>query len=169
MIGGVRPAPIRMMGLSSGMDTDMIIQQMMRVHQFRIDQRTRQGTLIQWRKETHNEIAEKLRNFQNTFLNINANSATTLRHSAAFVATRANILSGSQALRNAVTVSTTAGIQPGNMRIDRVATLARNARIQGANRISHAAGGINPAQSLQAALFAGGARGPTSTEQPGVR
>ena len=154
MINGMRPAPIRMMGLSSGMDTDMIIQQMMRVHQFRIDQRSRQRTMIQWRKETHNSIADEIRNFQRQFLSL-TESATTLRHSSAFVATRANVTAGSPQLRNAVTISTLAGSTTGSIQINHVASLARNAAIQSSTRVSHAAGGMNPAHSLQDIRFAG--------------
>ena len=72
-INGInRAAPLRMMGLSSGMDTDFIIQQTMRLHQLKIDQRMRARTLIDWRLQEHNKIRDDIRSFRSTFFNSNA-------------------------------------------------------------------------------------------------
>ena len=66
----MRNSPVRMMGLSSGMDTDFIVQQSMRAHQVRIDAKIRQRTLIEWRQQTHNSIRDQLREFSGSFLSM---------------------------------------------------------------------------------------------------
>ena len=65
-----RSGPVRMMGMSSGMDTDFIVQQTLRMHQFRIDNKIRQRTLIEWRQQTHNSIRDQLSDFRSSLLSM---------------------------------------------------------------------------------------------------
>ncbi|MCL2226448.1 MAG: flagellar filament capping protein FliD [Oscillospiraceae bacterium] len=94
-----RSNPVRMMGMASGMDTDFIIQQSMRVHQMRIDNQMRSRTLLQWRADTHTEIRNELNAFRTRFLtsqgagllnrnNFNAVSATAVGDNASAVTVR---------------------------------------------------------------------------------
>jgi len=123
-----RSSPVRMTGMASGMDTDMMIQQMMRVHQMRIDNQMRSRTLLQWRADTHTEIRDTIQGFQRSFLTsmgpqamlnrnvFNANAATVMgRHS------------------DAVSVRALGGSAVGLVNIGRISQLASGARARTEN------------------------------------
>jgi len=112
-----------MMGMASGMDTDFIIQQTLRMHQMRIDTQLRQRTLLQWRQDTHTGIRDQIAGFRNNFLsNLGVNSMINRN---AFNTNKATA-SGKNA--DAVTVRALPGTSTNNIRIGNIDQLARGAR-----------------------------------------
>ncbi|MCL2221166.1 MAG: flagellar filament capping protein FliD [Oscillospiraceae bacterium] len=148
-----RHSPIRMMGLASGMDTDMIIQQTLRMHQFRIDNRTRDRTILQWRQETHNSIRDEITALQRNFMTASANAMNPLLSRRTFNSTVANI---NGANSSAVSIRTSTNTPVGSMRIDRIESLAQGARIGSGNSVTGVGGaGLNPASGVGALRFPG--------------
>jgi len=113
-----------MMGLASGMDTDFIIQQTLRMHQFKIDNQLRNRKLIEWRQQTHNSIRDEIQSLRSTFLS--TQGSKTMMNRNTFNATKATV---SGANSNAVSIRTNAGSPLGNFSINSVTQLARGAHL----------------------------------------
>ena len=124
MINPMRAQPTRMMGLASGMDTDFIIQQTLRMHQFKIDNSMRNKKLIEWRQQIHSGIKDEISKLRNTFLS-NLGSKSMMNRNV-FNATSATV-SGSNS--SAVSIWTHAGTPLGNFKIDSVTRLAQGAHL----------------------------------------
>jgi len=124
-----------MMGLASGMDTDFIIQQTLRMHQFKIDNQLRNRRLIEWRQQTHNTIKDEIQNLRTTFLS-NLGSKTMMNRQT-YNATKATT---SGANSSAVSIRTNAGSPLGNFSINSVAQLARGQHLTTATGVTGADG-----------------------------
>jgi flagellar hook-associated protein 2 len=112
-----------MMGLASGMDTDFIIQQTLRMHQFKIDNQLRNRKLIEWRQQTHNTIKDEITNLRQTFLS-NLGSKSMMNRNAF----NSNVANASGRNADAVTLRALPGSQLSNFRIGQISQLARGAR-----------------------------------------
>jgi len=120
-----------MMGLASGMDTDFIIQQTLRMHQFKIDNQMRNRKLIEWRQQTHNTIKDEISSLRQTFLS-NLGSRSMMNRNA-FNSTLASV-TGTNASK--VSIRTNAGSPLGNFSIDRVVSLARGQHLNTTGGVS---------------------------------
>ena len=120
-----RSNPVRMMGLSSGMDTDNLIQQMMRAHQMRIDNKMRSRTILQWRQESHNNLANQIKSFRSSFMT--ALGSTGMFNRNMYNPVVATFGGGKN--DSAVTIRTAAGSSTGTMRIGQVVSLAKGASV----------------------------------------
>jgi len=120
-----------MMGLASGMDTDFIIQQTLRMHQFKIDNQLRNRKLIEWRQQTHNGIKDEIQSLRTTYLS-NLGSKTMMNRNT-FNATKATV---SGANSSAVSIRTNAGSPLGNFTISSVSKLAKGAHLTTATGVS---------------------------------
>jgi len=130
MVNPMRNSPIRMMGLASGMDTDFIIQQTLRMHQFRIDNQVRNRTLVHWRQENHNSIRDEIQSIRGQFLTTRPGG---MFNRSVFNSTRADVTGASS---SAITVTTQTGANPGHVRIGQIHSMARNMHMQSATRAS---------------------------------
>jgi len=140
-----------MMGLSSGLDTESIIQATLRMHQFKIDNQMRNRKMIEWRQQTHNGIKDQITSFRNTFLS-NLGSKNMLNRNV-FNATTASV-SGKNS--SAVSISTTTGTPIGTMRIGQVVSLAKGASLTSGGSVSSNGAGFNPNSRLDSLSFLGG-------------
>jgi len=154
MINPMRNQPTRMMGLASGMDTDFIIQQTLKMHQFKIDNQMRNKKLIEWRQQTHSSIKSEISALRTTFLS-NLGSKSMMNRNV-FNATKATITGGKA---GAVSVSTTTGTPLGSIKIGQVTSLAKGASITSGSSVSNGGVGFNPNSRLDSILFAGGVDG----------
>jgi len=116
-----------MMGLASGMDTDFIVQQTLRMHQFKIDNQMRNRKLIEWRQQTHNTIKDEITSIRQTFLS-NLGSKSMMSRNA-FNATKATITSNN-VNSSKVSIRTNAGSPLGNINVQSVNKLASGASLQ---------------------------------------
>ena len=123
-----RHSPIRMMGMSSGMDTDFIIQQSMRIHQMKIDSRMRSRTNLEWKQQMHTGIRDELRAFRQSFLTTIGPNA--MMSSNVYNASTTKI-TGKNA--GAVTIKTNSSSMLGNLTINSVTRLAQGARATASN------------------------------------
>jgi len=152
MINPTRMQPTRMMGLSSGMDTDFIIQQTLRLHQFKIDNSMRNKKLIEWRQQIHSGVKDEITKLRNTYLS-NLGSKTMMNRNV-FNATAATV-SGKNA--SAVSIRTNAGSPLGNFSIQSVSQLAKGAHLTTARGASADNNGFATTSRLGDLNFGGGA------------
>jgi len=138
-----------MMGLASGMDTDFIIQQTLKMHQFKIDNQMRNKKLIEWRQQTHSSIKSEISALRSSFLSNLGGKSMMSRN--AFNATKATITGGKA---GAVSVSTTTGTPLGSMKIGQVTSLAKGASLTSGSSVSNGGVGFNPNSRLDSITFA---------------
>ena len=112
------------MGLSSGMDTDFIIQQTMRMHQMRIDSRVRARTILEWRQATQTQVRDQIQSFRNTFLT--TQGASGMLGSSAF---NTSIATAAGRNADAVSVRALSGSTTNTVRIGAINQLARGAHV----------------------------------------
>lgn len=60
----------RLTGLSSGMDSDTIIKNMMKIEQLKLDRELRAKTTIEWKQEAYNSVTKELTDFRQKFLSV---------------------------------------------------------------------------------------------------
>ena len=148
----LRSNPIRMMGMASGLDTESVIQQTMRLHQMRIDNQMRSRTILEWRQQTHNNIRSQINNIRNTFMT--GTSMNNLLNRHAFNTNTARI-STSAANNGAVSVRASSDASLGTMRIGQVVSLAKGASVSSTGPVSHNGAGFNPSARLDSLRFGG--------------
>lgn len=61
---------IRFSGLASGIDTESMIQDMMRIEHLKVDRVKQDRQLVEWRRDAYRDITNKLRAFKDEFLDI---------------------------------------------------------------------------------------------------
>ena len=149
-----RSSPVRIMGLSSGFDTDGLIQQMMRIHQMKIDKQFRTKTVFEWRHQTHTNIKDQINSLRNTYL-------TSLSPSSVLNRSLYNVVSASLSGDNkdAVTIRTGSSTPLGTLTIQRVAQLAKGASATTATAVGHASAsgdGFTTSTQLGNLALAGG-------------
>lgn len=149
-----RHSPIRMMGLASGMDTDMIIQQTLRMHQFRIDNRMRERTLLEWRQETHNSLRDEINGLRADFMRVMAPGSLVNRRT--FNSTVANVSSVNTRNAGAVSIGTNTSTPVGSLTVNSVVSLARGASIASRNNVSLGGASFESNARLENMAFAGG-------------
>jgi len=142
-----------MMGLASGMDTDFIIQQTLRMHQFKIDNQLRNKKLIEWRQQTHTGIKDEIQSLRTTFLS-NLGSKSMMSRNA-FNATKATVAGANS---SAVTIRTNAGSPLGNFTINSVSQLAKGAHLTTAGGVSANNNGFATGAKLGDLEFATGGK-----------
>ena len=128
---------IRLMGLASGLDTESIIQQTLRLHQMKIDSQFRARTLLEWRQQSLNSIKDELTNFRYSFLT--ALGSNAMRTSSAYVSTVASLRGKNS---GAVTIGTTINSSVGTMRIGQIKSLATNTNVSSSKPVSKSGNGF---------------------------
>jgi len=164
MINPMRAQPTRMMGLASGMDTDFIIQQTLRMHQFKIDNVTRNKKLIEWKQQTQNSIKDEITSLRQTFLS-NLGSKSMMSRNV-FNATKVTTTGANS---SAVTISSTTGTPTGSIRIGQIASLAKGASMTSGGSVSNSGGGFNNNARLDSLSFVNGGSIRFSNHQATVR
>ena len=61
---------LRLTGMSTGMDTDTMIKQLMSIEQAKVDKVKQQRDLLEWKRDNYREITNTLRSFQDEFFNV---------------------------------------------------------------------------------------------------
>jgi len=148
-----RSSPTRMMGLSSGLDTESIIKQTMKIHQLRIDAQLRKRTILQWRQETLNSVKEQITGIRNTFLSTLGSSS--MMNKSIYNSTVAS-LTGKNA--DAVTISSTTDSVTGTLTIGKIESLAKGANVSSAGSVSASGSGFQLSDKLGDITFSGGGK-----------
>lgn len=61
---------LRIGGIASGLDTDQIVRDLMRIERLKADRLYQQRQIIQWRKEQFREIINQVRSFRDTYFDL---------------------------------------------------------------------------------------------------
>lgn len=112
---------MRVGGLASGMDTDSIIKELMKVQKMPLDKLMQKKTFTEWQQEAFRDTNLALSNLRT--------SASNLRLQSSF-----NAYSATSSDSSSVTVSTTANAVSGTYKVE-VTSIASSAKIHSANTI----------------------------------
>ncbi|MCL2078497.1 MAG: flagellar filament capping protein FliD [Oscillospiraceae bacterium] len=150
----MRSSTTRLMGLSSGMDTEGIIQATLRMHQFKIDSQMRNKKMIEWRQQIHTGIKDQITSLRQTYLsNLGAKS---MMQRSAFNTNVASLSTASGKSVSAVSVSASTNASLGSMTINQVVSLAKGASYTSSGKVSANGNGFTNDQTLRSLNFHGG-------------
>lgn len=82
---GILNSRLRLTGLSSGLDVDSIVQQLMRVEQIKVDRVKQSRTLLEWKRDDYRSIINNIRAFKDEYFDI-LKPATNMRSAASLSA-----------------------------------------------------------------------------------
>src|SRR5690554_875486 len=60
----------RFSGLASGIDTETIIQDLMKAENMKVDKLKQEKQIVEWRRDAYREVTNKLRTFKDEFFDI---------------------------------------------------------------------------------------------------
>lgn len=63
-------APMRISGITSGMDTDQMVKDLMKAESMKLDKVKQDKQYAQWQQESYREIISQMRTFQSTFFDV---------------------------------------------------------------------------------------------------
>jgi flagellar hook-associated protein 2 len=69
-ISGMINSRLRLTGISSGLDTDSIVEQLMRVERMKVDRVIQDRQLLEWKRDDYRSITNLLRGFKDQFFNV---------------------------------------------------------------------------------------------------
>lgn len=124
---------LRITGLATGIDTESMIQQMMKVEYMKVDRVKQQKQYIEWQMEAYRDVINLLRGFQDEYFNT-VNPSSNLRSISAFDVYDAMAqVNGTDT--NVVTVEATASAVSGTHTISSITSLAQKALWQSSTSV----------------------------------
>lgn len=124
---------LRLSGLASGIDTDSMIQKLLKVEQTKVDNVKKDRDYTEWQREDYREISTLLSGFQSTYFDY-LNSSTNLRSATAF-----NIFAASASISGtattAVSVSASSSATKGSFTIGSVTQLATKDKYESGSEV----------------------------------
>ena len=130
---------VRLMGISSGIDTESIIKQTLKLHQLKIDSQIRARTKLEWKQQSLNNIKTELTDFRRTFLT--ALGASGMRQSSVYNSTIATVTGKNAA---SVTIATSINTRIGTqLKIGRIETLATKNSVSSNGPMTRSGNGLN--------------------------
>jgi flagellar hook-associated protein 2 len=109
---GQNTGGLRIGGLATGLDTESLVRDMMRVHRIRVDRLKQDRQLVEWRRDAYREVTTQLRRFADDFLSP-LNPASDMRSASNLMALNAvssdpsfvSVSAGSSAVTGTVTIA----------------------------------------------------------------
>lgn len=126
---------LRFTGMASGLDTDSIIKQLMRVESMRLDKIKQDKQRLEWKRDDYRSITNSLRGLRDNYFDI-LNPATNLRSATSLAAYK--VTYGGADTYSAFTAAPGSGTIPGNYTISNV-KVAETAKVSSAVSVT---GGI---------------------------
>ena len=121
---------MRFGGLATGLDTQYMVQELMRVENLKVDKLRQNLQLVEWRQEQYRAITERLTSFRRDFFDP-VRPVNYILSPATF-----NTFVAASSNSAAVTATAQAGAMVGSNTIDSVTTLAEPAQVTGTRDIS---------------------------------
>ena len=84
-ISGVLNSQLRLSGLSSGLDTDSMVKQLMSVEQAKVDKVKQSRTLLEWKRDDYRSIINSIRAFKDEYFDT-LKPDTNMRSASSFLA-----------------------------------------------------------------------------------
>lgn len=129
-INPLQRSPMRMTGMSSGMDIDLMVRAMMASQQTRLNRELRAQKLMQWRQESLTSIRNDLRDFRSTYMSVlSPKNLLSANAYADFVVTT-NDTGGH------VTISANGQASAGSFTINSITQLATTTKAVSQNKVS---------------------------------
>lgn len=122
---------IRLTGMASGLDTDQMVKDLMKVERMKLDRVLQNKELAVWRQEKYKEITQKLQELQSSFFDV-TNPTKNLRSTSMFGQFTSKIQSNGADV-TAVSASGTANLKNANITIDEITKLATKDKWVGAD------------------------------------
>ena len=121
---------MRLSGISSGYDTEAMIEQMMSGYQTKIDNQNKKLTKLSWQQEAYRDVTTKLTDFKNKYFDIlkKDNYLLSSTNFNKYTSTITSKTAGDKAL--GLSVTTTSASQNGNYKV-KVSQLATATKISG--------------------------------------
>lgn len=141
MISGISSmlnSKLRLTGLSSGLDTDSIVQQMLRIERMKVDKVMQAKQLLEWKRDDYRSVTSLLRGFKDEYFDV-LRPGTNFRSPSAFAAfktTSSDI--------NVLTATAGVGATPGTYQVS-VSALAAAAKKTGTSGVSKGYSGLTGA------------------------
>ena len=123
--------PTRLFGLASGLDTEALVKNLMKLEQLKLDRELRAKTTLQWRQDALNNVAADLKTFKNTFLT--TLGADGMLSSGAYTAFKVEL---SGAMKESVSISANSEASAGKITINKITQLASGAKAESSVRVS---------------------------------
>jgi flagellar hook-associated protein 2 len=109
---GQNSGGLRIGGLATGLDTESLVRDMMRVHRIRVDRLKQDRQLVEWRRDAYREVTTQLRRFADDFLS-SLNPASDMRSASNHMALNAvssdpsfvTVSAGASAVTGTVTIA----------------------------------------------------------------
>ena len=120
--------PIRLSGMSSGLDTEAIVEAMLTTYQTKIDNQNKKLTKLQWQQEAYQDIIKKMTSFQDKYFDV-LNKDTYLAGASTFNKLKTDITSTSGST-SGIKVSTTSNSAEGTYKVS-VSQLATSSTVKG--------------------------------------
>lgn len=109
----------RVTGLSTGMDIDSMVDQIMSAESAKYERLQKQQTWLTWQQEAYRDVITKLQNFQSKWFG--SDSKTNLRYSSAFNSYAATVTNSSGISTNAIKVNSMSGTAECTVKVQQVA------------------------------------------------
>ena len=139
---------LRLMGMSSGLDTDSVIKQMMNISRIRLDTRFRSRTMLEWKQEALGNVSNMLTDFRWKYLTVMGPDA--MRLSSAYNSTTAAV-TGKNA--GAVSIATSINSQLGTVKIGKIDSLAKATSVTSASTVSRNGQGFKLTDKLSTLML----------------
>lgn len=120
---------IRLGGLTSGFDTEAMVQQLLSSYQTRIDNQSKKLTKLSWQQEAYQDITTKITEFKNKYFDV-LKRDTYLLSPATFNKYKAAVSATNDADTAGLSVSTTTGSSAGSYKL-KLQQLATSSKAQG--------------------------------------
>lgn len=131
---------LRMSGLSSGLDTDSMIQSLMKVENARVDKVKQEKQLLEWERDDYRSITNVLRGFKDEYFDV-LKTSTNFKSAGAFVAAQA---SSSDTNILGVTAGSGAAVGSYNVTVAAIAQMAAKTGAAGVSKGYTGLAGTNP-------------------------
>ena len=116
--------PLRLSGLSSGIDTDAVVKAMLTTEQTRVDKQKQTTTKLEWKANALREINTLIKNFRSSYLSVLNPSSNMLSASAYNIYTTTLLTPTS-----AVSISAGSSAVAGKVTINSITQLAASAKV----------------------------------------
>ncbi|MDL2224995.1 flagellar filament capping protein FliD [Eubacteriales bacterium OttesenSCG-928-M02] len=126
---------MRMTGLSSNMDTESIVSNLLKIDQMRVDKQFKLKTKLQWKGDAYRDINAKLKTFRDTYMSA-LNPDKNVFYPSSFNNFKSSMLTDSKA----VSITVGSNSVEGNYSIRQIEQLAEGVTIAGNNAVKPTVG-----------------------------
>lgn len=128
---------MRLSGMSSGMDIDSIVSNMLKVDQMKLDKFTQQKTKAEWKADAYRSVNNQLRSFRSEYMSV-LNPSKNMMSSSAFKQFKVDMLTDTKA----VGISTNTNALTGKVKIDSIDNLAKASSVSSGDKVSAGTGQV---------------------------